>query len=175
MRECQTSWSQYSEPHVLSICLSGICLLKVNNRNTRVSCEICSKLIKTQERGHWRHSGVFIVNFENISHLVLVFQLLTFNIHLSSERNFLGFSCHKKINLNKISGKSEMVTMDPWLTEVKNSTLFSNTHPPHGCFIQGWFFWLSWLQWRNVEIFLNLNRGTYEIHLRNSFRQSSRS
>ena len=29
---------------------------------------------------HWRPSGVFIVNFEHISHLVLVFLLLTLNI-----------------------------------------------------------------------------------------------
>ena len=26
---------------------------------------------------HWRRSGIFIVNFEHISHLVLVFLLLT--------------------------------------------------------------------------------------------------
>ena len=39
---------------------------------------ICSKLtIKTPERRHWRLCGVFIVNFEYISHLVLVFLLLT--------------------------------------------------------------------------------------------------
>ena len=31
---------------------------------------MCSKLIiKTPERCHWRRSGVFIVNFEHISHL----------------------------------------------------------------------------------------------------------
>ena len=49
----------------------------VSNRNTRARCEICSKLtIKTPERRQWR-SGVFIVNFEHISHLVLVFLLLT--------------------------------------------------------------------------------------------------
>ena len=42
--------------------------------NTRTRCEICSKLtIKTPERRQWRRSGVFIVNFEHISHLVLVF------------------------------------------------------------------------------------------------------
>ena len=29
--------------------------------------------------GHWRRSGVFIVNFEHTSHLVLVFLLLTLN------------------------------------------------------------------------------------------------
>ena len=36
--------------------------------------------IKTPERRQWRLSGVFIVNFEHISHLVLVFILLTLNI-----------------------------------------------------------------------------------------------
>ena len=59
---------------------AGIYLLKVNNRNTRTRCEICSKLtINTPERRHWRRSGVFIVNFEHISYLVLVFLLLTLN------------------------------------------------------------------------------------------------
>ena len=57
----------------------GIYLLKVNNRNTKARCEICSKLIiKTLERRRWRCSGVFIVNFEHISHLVLVFLLVNF-------------------------------------------------------------------------------------------------
>ena len=42
----------------------------------------CSKLtIETLEQGvkyvQWCRSGVFIVNFEHISHLVLVFLLLT--------------------------------------------------------------------------------------------------
>ena len=59
---------------------AGIYLFKVNNRNTRTRCEICSKLtINTPERRQWRRSGVFIVNFEHISHLVLVFLLLTLN------------------------------------------------------------------------------------------------
>ena len=40
---------------------------------TRKMCEICSKLtIKTSERRHWRRSGVFIVNFEQILHIALV-------------------------------------------------------------------------------------------------------
>ena len=62
---------------------AGICLLKMNNRNTRARCEICSKLIiKTLERRHRRRSGVFIVNFEHISHLVLVCLLLTLKKYL---------------------------------------------------------------------------------------------
>ena len=45
----------------------GNYIFKVNNRNTRTRCEICSKLT----------AGIFVVNFEHISHLVLVFLLLT--------------------------------------------------------------------------------------------------
>ena len=51
----------------------GIYLLKVNNRNFKTSCEICSKLTI-------KMSGVFIVNFEHVSHLVLVSLLLTLNM-----------------------------------------------------------------------------------------------
>ena len=59
---------------------AGIYLFKVN-RNTRTRCEICSKLtLKTPERCEWRCSGVFIVNYEHISHLVQLFLLLTLNM-----------------------------------------------------------------------------------------------
>ena len=82
---------------------TGIYLLKVNNRNIRTRCEICSKsAIKTPERrpngphlyslktsenlqGLYRkgtlgrRSGVFIAKFEQISHIALVFPLLTLN------------------------------------------------------------------------------------------------
>ena len=57
-----------------------IYLLKDNNRNTRTSCEICSKLTIKAPRRQWRRCGVFIVNFEHISQLVLVFLLLTLNM-----------------------------------------------------------------------------------------------
>ena len=54
-------------------------LLKVNNRNTRTRCKICSKLtIKTTRR----RSGVLIINFEYFSHLFLVFLLITLNMQL---------------------------------------------------------------------------------------------
>ena len=59
---------------------ANIYLFKVNNKNTRKKCEKFSKLtIKTPERRQRRRSGVFIVSFENISHLFLVFPLLTLN------------------------------------------------------------------------------------------------
>ena len=51
---------------------------------------MCSKLtIKAPEQHHWRRSGIFIVNFEHISHLVLVFLLLTLNIQLSAGPNVM--------------------------------------------------------------------------------------
>ena len=60
---------------------ASIYLLKVNNRNTRTRCEICSKLtINIPEQSRWRHFDVFIVNFEHVSHFVLVFLLLTLSM-----------------------------------------------------------------------------------------------
>ena len=71
-------YSPLSDLSQLSQFPAGNCMLKVNNRNTRKRCEIRSKLtIKTTERRQWRRSGVFIVNFEHISHLAPVFLLLT--------------------------------------------------------------------------------------------------
>ena len=55
----------------------GNYMFKVNNRKTRTRCEICSELtMQTPERHQWCGSGVFVVNFEHISHLVLSFLLL---------------------------------------------------------------------------------------------------
>ena len=54
-------------------------MFKVKNRNTRTRYEICSKLtIRIPERWQWRRSGIFIVNFEHISHLVLVLSIVKF-------------------------------------------------------------------------------------------------
>ena len=60
-------------------------MFKVNNRNTRTRCEICSKLtIKTQELRQWGRSGVFIVHFEHILHLVLIVNFELVNTTLES-------------------------------------------------------------------------------------------
>ena len=56
---------------------AGNYMFKGNNRNIKTRRETYSKLtIKTAGRCQWRHFGVFIVKFEHISHLVLVFPLL---------------------------------------------------------------------------------------------------
>ena len=50
------------------------------NKYSGERCKICSKLtIKTPERSQQRRFGVFIVNFEHTSHLLLVFILLNLN------------------------------------------------------------------------------------------------
>ena len=65
-------------------------MFKVNNRNTRTMCEICSKLtIKTPEQRHWHRFSVFIVKFEHISHLALAFLLLTLNMQLPAGFSFI--------------------------------------------------------------------------------------
>ena len=59
---------------MLTISSDGIYLFKVNDKNIRnTMCEICLMLtIKTPKRRHWRRSYDFIVNFEQIQHIVLV-------------------------------------------------------------------------------------------------------
>ena len=85
---------------------AGIYLLKVNNRNTRNRFDICLKLpIKIPERRHWPHSGIFIINFQQISHLFLVFLLLTLNMQLpagelifSNKPDFIVGKCKRHAN-----------------------------------------------------------------------------
>ena len=53
---------------------TGIYLFKVDYENARALCEICSKLTKKAPvQGQSRCTGVFIVNLEQISHIILVF------------------------------------------------------------------------------------------------------
>ena len=91
-------------------------MFKVNYRNTRTVCKVCSKLtIKTLEWRHWRRSGVFIIKFERVndsgfllSLLVLLYffycliffvivfqkQKKSFTTFLISKKKFyLSFSC----------------------------------------------------------------------------------
>ena len=53
-------------------------LFKIKNKKIRKSCKICSKFtIKPPERHYWLRSGVFLVNFKQISQLFLVFLSVT--------------------------------------------------------------------------------------------------
>ena len=80
-------------------------LFKVNNRNTRKRCEICSKLtIKRTERRHLRRSGVFIAKFEHISPFSSVF-IVTFlagYTHLIALEVYIGLCQISRKDLFKI-------------------------------------------------------------------------
>ena len=88
---------------------ADIYLFKFDNGNTRTMCEICSILtLRAPRLRRWRPSVVFMVNFEQISHIVIVFSLLTLNnkkvwinldpfsnVHGSQEQ--MGFFVFKKL------------------------------------------------------------------------------
>ena len=86
--------------------LADIYLFKVNINNTRIMSEICSELtINTSERYQWYCSGIFIVNFEQISHIVQVVLLLTLNKQMPA-----GHVAKKK----KKEIKNTHVSFVPW-------------------------------------------------------------
>ena len=58
----------------------SIYLFKINNGNTRTMCEIYSELtIKTTKQREWFHSGVFIISFDQISHIICIVDLEQLN------------------------------------------------------------------------------------------------
>ena len=69
LSEKKVFWKLLMQPYFLSMLTfmkktsqPAFTCFKLNNRNTRTRCEICSKLIiKTPERRHWRRCGVFII------------------------------------------------------------------------------------------------------------------
>ena len=89
VNECFTKMRIFWDPENIYLAVFAILISSqsaftcpnYNNRNTRTRCAICLKLtIKTPEQCHWRCSGVFNVTFEYISHVALVFPLLTLNM-----------------------------------------------------------------------------------------------
>ena len=73
------------------VCRCPLFLILVYSRNTVLDLEkkvsyLWELLLHALARStygiirHWRRSGIFIVNFEHISHLVLVFLLLTLSM-----------------------------------------------------------------------------------------------
>ena len=56
-----------------SLVPADIYLFKVNNGDNRTICEICSRLtMQRAEKCQWRHFGIFLVNFEQISFIIAV-------------------------------------------------------------------------------------------------------
>ena len=79
---------------------AGMYSVSFNNKNTKTMCKACSKLtMKTPEERKWRRSGVFTVDFEQISHIFLVFLLLTLNIILLPG---LGYAYYKSVSVSNL-------------------------------------------------------------------------
>ena len=77
-----SGWCQKSENQHSIYCgfPANIYLFKMTTETLEEKRELCSKLTtKTREPFQCRRSGVFIANFEHISHICQVFLLLTFN------------------------------------------------------------------------------------------------
>ena len=80
-------WFLYNFLRIITQYPVNMYLLQVNNRDARRKCEICSKLnIKTPERRQCRRSSVFIVNFEHILHIALLFLIVQECIKLTCAR-----------------------------------------------------------------------------------------
>ena len=77
----------------------NIHLFKVNNRNTRKRCGICQ----------WRRSGAFIVNFEHIFHLFLVFLLLNLNSYMFAGKASEDIAQNMKFSVNYFSSKCDQI------------------------------------------------------------------
>ena len=71
--------------------------------------KICSKLtIEIPERRQWHLSGAFIVNFEHISYLALVFLLLTLSSkYRLGHREIVSFQLHVPCCSNTIKQNSD--------------------------------------------------------------------
>ena len=91
-------------------------MFKVNNRNTR--CWICSKLtIKTPERGQWRHSAVFIINYKHTLQLFLMFLFLTLNKWMLAGSCYSCAWLNSKVKLfNTNVTKMNPEKSEPWMS-----------------------------------------------------------
>ena len=89
---------KYQQVLKWTILLESSCRQSTRKRTnwTKLS-EICSKLTKKTERRQWRCSGVFIVNFGEISQVVLVFSLLNLSKQVSAGSAFARLSTGKKL------------------------------------------------------------------------------
>ena len=70
------------------------------------------KVTSKDARTIWRRFCVFIVNFEHILHLVLVFLLLTLNMQLPAGLIHLHMFCNKNIAFLKNTSSSHYMQRD---------------------------------------------------------------
>ena len=71
--------------------------------------------MKTPEQHKWYYSGAFIVNFEQISHLFLVFLLFTLNKYMFAANYVLfskNFICIEKVEEDRL--KNNLTELENW-------------------------------------------------------------
>ena len=127
---------------------AGICLLKVNNRNTRTKCEICSKLtIKKPERRH--------VNFEHvIAGWVILLNWKAFWLGLKHCIKF--YTCPWRCFQNK---HVKLVAKKLTRSSILYNSLLSNLlRQSIWCFLIKWWSWIA----RLIEFAESIN--IYFIH-----------
>ena len=97
---------------------ANIHMLRINDRNIRKRCELFSKLTRnTPEQRQWRRSGVFILNFEYISHLFAAFLWLTLNMYFFGGFNQLVPKSLTKFTWKKI-GPKYFHAISQWLKKI---------------------------------------------------------
>ena len=101
-------------------------LIKVNSRKARRSFEICSvhvrRVLVRHARSHRRRSGVFIFNFERISHIFLVFLLLTLNGKMFA-RKVIPKVIHMSTNFQRCAKKAWKYLLPKYFCYIEVCTL----------------------------------------------------
>ena len=99
---------------------ASIYLFKVNNRNTRKMQEICSNFtMRTPERRRWCRSGVVLVNFEQNSHITLLFHC--FHCWIWTSKYPLGLKRHSVISVNTSCFSENQLHKLFLMTRIKNN------------------------------------------------------
>ena len=82
-------WRIFPQFIIKTVFKKRMCLFKANVRNTKKVLENCSKsTMKAPEGRQWGRSSIFIINFEQIPHIVLVFPLSILTKQMPAERSF---------------------------------------------------------------------------------------
>ena len=147
--------------------------VKVKNRNIRKKCEICLKLLITITISR-RYFGVFIVNFEHISHLFLRFLLLTLNTQILAgllQYNFFFFFFQKQPFRGVLLKRC---CTSAWMFFCKIASYFQNTFSrEHRWMAASIFFYSGFLSWTFTIHRTAVEAGGYFINSSLSFSPAS--
>ena len=81
-------WRIFPQFIIKTVFKKRMCLFKANVRNTKKVLENCSKsTMKAPEGRQWGRSCIFIINFEQIPHIVLVFPLSILTKQMPAENH----------------------------------------------------------------------------------------